>query len=448
MIRRNRTLSRRAVLRGAGGVAIGLPFLEAMQPRQAVAASDTRRLVLFFTPNGTNDFDAFLPKETGSGFTLKGAETSPLAPLRDDLTVMSGVDMTSATMNEVGDLHSIGMSHMLTATDAVKADGYAQPGGGDYFVSFAGGPSIDQVVAKKLQAPTKFASIELGVQSTVGIGVHPFSRMIYKDRLQFVPPEDDPRAVFSRLFTGSSTSSASRIALEQRASVLDFVRDHYTKIKPRLSMVDQQKVAAHLDSIRQLEKRIGSQPTATPSACTAPADPAMKASGAMWHLEPKNFPDVGKLQMDLLAVALACDLTRVASLQWSWARSTAAFPWVGVPDAHHDLSHGPASEALSKINNWYATQLADFVTALKTSGELDNTVVWWCSDVATGAHDFWNARAFLFGKCGGYFKPGQHIAFDHASHNQLHITLMHAMGLPDSKFGKESLPQGPLPGFS
>src|SRR5689334_15039147 len=119
-------LNRRALLRGAGGIAVGLPMLEIMTGRKASAAAGTspRRLVIFFSPNGTNDMDQFMPQGTGSGFVL-GSETSPLEPLRDRLLVLSNIRMDSAKFVERADLHSTGMSCMLTGTPwGGPAEGY------------------------------------------------------------------------------------------------------------------------------------------------------------------------------------------------------------------------------------------------------------------------------------------------------------------------------------
>jgi hypothetical protein len=445
-------------LRGTGGVAVGLPLLEAMLPARAVHAAGPRRFVVFFTPNGTNDYKAFMPQVAGGSFTL-GVESDPLLPLKDKLLVLSNVFGRSASQQSDGDQHGVGMAHMLTCIRTATGPKV------DDITTWGGGISIDQKIAQALAAPTRFPSLELGVQTTVGTkgtGVHPFSRMVYKDRLQPVPSQDDPREVWKRLFSdlpatagggapGAGAAPAIDQAREQRRSVLDFVRVEYQRLGTRLGARDRQKMDAHLTAIREIEMRLGA-PTMVAAGCRRPAEPP----AALTPSDPRQFPEIGKLQIDLLALALACDLTRVASLQWSWARSDVAMSWIGVRDSHHEMSHGKASPTLSSVNRWYAEQLARFATALDALGEggasvLDNSVVWWCSDVSFGPlHSFTNLRAFLLGSCGGFFKTGQHIAFPGttATINQLMVTFMRAMGIAGAtQFGDPAVPPGALPGM-
>lgn len=450
-----RPLSRRLVLRGAGGVAVGLPLLEAMLPRRAHAAASPRRFITFFTPNGTNDYKAFMPQTTGTNFSL-GMETDPLLPLKDKLLVLSNINARSAAQQMDGDQHGVGMAHMLTNTPTAAGPKV------DDVATWGGGVSIDQKIAQSLAAPTKFPSLELGVQTNIGtkgMGAHPFSRMVYKDRLQPVPSQDDPRESWKRLFSdlpgtavGGGGAPAIDQAREQRRSILDFVRGDYQRVATKLGARDKQKIEAHLTVVRDIETRL-STPTAVAVGCRRPPEVAASINPS----DPKQYPDIGKLQMDLLVLALACDLTRVASLQWSWARSDVAMTWIGVRDSHHEMTHGKASPTLSSVNRWYAEQVAYFATAMKAFAEtdgslLDNSVVWWCSDISFGpTHGFSNIRAFLLGGCGGHFKTGQHVSFtgNTATANQLMVTFMRAMGIAGAaQFGDPAVAQGPLTGVS
>jgi hypothetical protein len=443
-------LSRRAFLAGTGGISIGLPLLESMTGHHAEAATTTppKRLVVFFTPNATNNPAEFVPQQTGAGFVL-GKETAPLEPLRDKLLILSGINMESAKKDD-GDHHSIGMSHMLTGTQWIPAPGYEKPGGDQFTVGFAGGISVDQYIAKQVGTTTKFPSLEFGVISISDYGVHPFSRMISAGPNQPVPAEDDPAAMFKRVFTDGTVVAGTTLeqAYAQRRSVLDFVTDDFMRLEPRLGTKDRQKVDAHLTAVRHLEarlSRVGPTVACGPKTFVNSGNPMDKA----------NIPVTGKQQMDLLTLALQCDVTRVASIQWSWARSLLAHPWVNVNDQHHTLSHGPASDALSRINTWYAQQLAYLATSLRAVDEgngqslLDNTVVYWCGECAVGYdHDYNNIRAFLLGTCGGALKTGQHIHLENEPHNKLLVTLMNAMGVAGSQFGDPQYGTGPLPGVS
>lgn len=476
-------LGRRTVLRGAGGIALALPFLEAMLPVRRAHAAPPRRFVLFFTPNGTNDPGKFYPQGTGANFTL-GYESEPLLPYKSDMVFLSGINMESAKLDG-GDLHAVGMSHMLTGVRSIRAAGYSQPGGGSYYVSFAGGISIDQEIAKHIGGTNRFRTLEFGVQSINGIGVHPFSRMSYSGPNQPVPAEDDPRAMFMRLFgagggtapapggvpTAPTPASAIDALLAQRRSTLDVVKDDFQRLSMKLGTADRAKLDRHMTALREVERKLalpsatgggatppitGPAPTPPPAvssaSCKAPANP----TGAVMNPnDPAQFPAIGQLQMDLMMLALACDLTRVASIQWSWARSQLVHPWAMAGNrSHHDMSHGSASMQLSAINRWFASQLAYLIKGMKAIDEggtslLDSSLVYWCGECALGAdHNFNNIRAVLFGKAGGGLRGhGQHIAYRNEKHNNLLISLLNAMGVPATTFGDPMFVSGPLAGL-
>ncbi len=453
-------LKRRALLRGLGGLAVGLPALEAMSRSSAAAATTPapKRLVIFFTPNGTNANNSelvqpdFWPAQTGTSYTL-GPEVAPLEPLRKQLLMVSGVNGDSMAQNvkdAFGDLHSIGLSQMLTGVPYVLDPASALPGslpGG-----YAGGISLDQYIAKKLAGATKFPSLELGVVNATDIGVRPFSRMIYAGPNQPVPAEQDPAALYKRLFsdgTQGGTSMVERTLAEQK-SVLDFVQDDYARLTPQLGTSDRQKLEAHLTAIRELEMRLSPATAAAPASCSSV--PAVTNSGD--PLDKANFPATGKLHMDLLALALKCDLTRVASLQWSFARSTVVHAWAGATQGHHDMSHFGASAELTGVNTWYAKQLLYLGQALAgvtdVDGQtlLDNTLIYWCSEVAWAyTHSFLNLRAVLLGGGGGALKTGQHIDVGGQPHQKLLVTLLNAMGIMETTFGDAAYGSGPLPGI-
>ncbi len=457
-------LSRRALLRGAGGIAVGLPALEAMRGGGARAATTAapRRLVIFYTPNGTNaqvNQPEFWPQQTGAGFVL-GKEVAPLEPLRDQLLIVSGVNGEScknddSTVNPKaaghGDLHSIGLSQMLTGVSYIYDPATAAPGslpGG-----YAGGISVDQYIAKKLASPTRFPTLEFGVINATDVGVLPFSRMISAGPNTPIPAEQDPAKMFTRIFTDGTPTGQMTVdrTRAQRKSVLDFVLAESARVQQRVSASDRRKLDAHLTAVRQLESRLDAAGTTVPvpQSCSAVAAPPRAGD----PLDKANFAATGKLHMDLLALALKCDLTRIASLQWSWARSTLVHTWAGAAQGHHDMSHAGQSAELTGVNFWYAQQLAYLATALKgvqdVDGKtlLDNTLIYWCSEVAWAyTHTFDGLRAFFLGSCGGAVKTGQHVAVGGQPHQKLLVTLMNAMGVPDTQFGDASYGTGPLPG--
>jgi Protein of unknown function (DUF1552) len=453
-------LKRRALLRGLGGLAVGLPALEAMSRSTAAAAPTPapKRLVVFFTPNGTNANNSelvqpdFWPEQTGTSFTL-GPEVAPLEPLRNQLLMVSGVNGDSMAQNvkdAFGDLHSIGLSQMLTGVPYVLDPASALPGslpGG-----YAGGISVDQYIAKQIGSTTRFPSLEFGVVNATDIGVRPFSRMIYSGANQPVPAEQDPAAMYKRLFsdgTQGGTMMVERTLAEQK-SVLDFVQGDFNRLEPQLGTSDRQKLDAHLTAIRELEMRLTpATATAAPASCSSV--PGVTNAGD--PLDKANFAVTGKLHMDLLALALKCDVTRVASLQWSFARSTLVHAWAGSTQGHHDMSHFGASAELTSVNTWYAQQLLYLGQALASVTDvdgqtlLDNTLIYWCSEVAWAyTHSFLNLRAVLLGGGGGALKTGQHINVGGQPHQKLLVTLLNAMGIMETTFGDAAYGSGPLPG--
>jgi hypothetical protein len=459
-------LSRRAALRGAGGILVALPALEAMRPRRAAAGTVApRRLVIFYSPNGSNaqiNQPDFWPQQLGTSFVL-GKETAPLEPLRNHLLIVSGVNGESMKMDDStvnpkaqghGDLHSIGMSQMLTgvsyvydATTGVISG--ALPGG------YAGGISVDQYIAKKLAPPTRFPTLEFGVINSTDAGVLPFSRMISAGSNMPIPAEQDPAKMFTRIFTTGAPPGGGQMTVDQsaaqRKSILDFVLSESGRLEQKLGAADRQTIDAHLTQVRELEKRI--QPASTPVVTQASCNSIPAVQNAGDPLDKANFPATGKLHMDLLTLALKCDVTRIASLQWSWARSNLVHTWAAAARGHHDMSHAcnsPCAE-LSGVNTWYAQQLAYLGQALLGTQDvdgkslLDNTLIYWCSDVAWAyTHSFDGLRSFFLGSCGGAIKTGQHIDAGGQVHQKLLVTLMNAMGVMETSFGDSTYGTGPL----
>ncbi|HEV8245466.1 MAG TPA: DUF1552 domain-containing protein, partial [Polyangiaceae bacterium] len=377
----------------------------------------------------------------------------------DRLLIVSGVNGESCKNDDSvynpaamyhGDLHSIGLSQMLTGVsyiyDGSTAVAGSLPGG------YAGGISVDQYIASKIGGETKFPSLELGVITTTDTGVQPFSRMISAGPNQPVPPSEDPAAAFQRIFSDGTAVGGATVdqALAQRKSVLDFVADDLVRLEDKVGASDRLKLDAHLTAIRDLETRLGNGST---GGATASCDPSQSIQNQGDPQDKANFPVTGKLHMDVLALALKCDVTRVASLQWSWARSNLVHTWAGATQGHHDMSHAGASGELSAVNTWYAEQLAYLAGSLAAAEDvdgtnlLDNTVIYWCSEVAWGyVHSFDNLRVFLLGSCGGALNTGQDLALTAQPHQKLLVTLMNAMGVMENEFGDTSYGTGPLPG--
>jgi hypothetical protein len=436
-------IGRRSVLRSALGAAIGLPWLEAMQPRVVRAQeSPIKRFVVMFSPNGTLP-ELWTPIGGETNFTLSPI-LAPLAEHRDDLVIIAGVDQQGAG----GDSHQNGIGGMLTGSilNPGPFGGTMGPASG-----WAAGQSIDQRVADVIGGETKLPSLELGVQVETADNL---GRMCYRGSNQPVPPENDPAAVYARVFADLHTDPAILAAQRERQeSILDTVIGEYERVTPSLGGADRQRLDAHLTTVRDIEARLTRQAAIGGAACS---DPVLEPISAQAN---DSFPEVGALQLDLLAMAFACDITRVASLQWSTSGSNTRFTWLGMEEGHHDLSHLPDDDAvgidkLTRINAWYAEQFAGLISRLKAIPEgdgsvFDSTLVLWVNELARGnTHSRKNAPYVLAGSAAGALQTGRFLRFEDARpHNDLLLSLLHVMDIPDEIFGNPDWCTGPLTGL-
>jgi hypothetical protein len=449
-------LSRRALLRGAGGVAIGLPFLEIMSPRgraRAATMAAPKRYITFFSPDGTI-YPAFVPTAgaSPSSFTLSRI-LMPLAPNQSKIVVLDGLSNVAATHGP-GDDHMRGMGTMLTGIELVPGTtqgGCCAPAG------LAGGVSVDQTIAGIIGTGTKLKSLELGVESGSSGTVWGYTS--YSGASQPLPPDNNPASVFTRVFSmlGTSTTDAQRLAAE-RKSVLDAVIAGYTQLNPKLGALDKAKLDQHLSNVRDLETRVTATTGAVGATCTKPAMPSgdYKSSAA--------FPTVAKLQTDLLVAAMTCDQVRVASLQYENSVGQAIFSWLDptITRGHHDMSHDDDSNAdtmekLTKINIWYAQQLNYLISALAAVPEptatgmgtmLDNTVIVWCNELSKGNVHSHSPQPFvLAGGAGGALQTGRFLQLNKVPHNNLLVSLINMMGGSVTTFGNPAYCTGPLSGL-
>ncbi|WP_437626360.1 DUF1552 domain-containing protein [Sorangium sp. So ce1151] len=439
-------LDRRTFLRGAGGLAVALPFLDAMSG-SASAVEFPKRFVVFFTGLGTVKA-AWQPTGTEAAFEL-GEILAPLSPYRDKLLVIEGVDMESA-YNGPGDPHQQGIGQALTGTELQEGTLFPYACDPAALVGWGGGISVDQLLAARLGQRTKLSSLELGVQVQYA---NVSSRISYLGPGQPVPPEDDPRAVFDRLFNDLSADPADldrRRALRRR--VLGSVMEDHGSLARQLGGEDRQKLEHHLEAVSEIEKRLDA-PGLLGGACAVPE------LGERLDVHANdNFPAIGRLQMDLLAMALACDLTRIASIQWSATQAGKVFTWLGQSDTHHALSHSsPGHQAkqqqLVDIGRWQAEQLAYLLGKLDAVPEgagtlLDNTIVLWCTDISAGqSHSRRDMPYVIAGRAGGALRTGRFLSYAGDPHNNLLVALCNAMGVEVSTFGNPAYCTGPLPGL-
>jgi hypothetical protein len=346
------------------------------------------------------------------------------------------------------------------------------------------GPTIDQAIAKQLNAGRPFQSVELMVRSSADwTGREVKTRMIYSGPGAYMDPIDDPVAARATLFpSAASTSAGPDKKAFIRGKLFAQLNTELTSLQTKLCTEDRVQLQAVQSAWNDVDAQLKQVATAA-QACTAPA-----AAPANYKSPSLDFPTTAKLQMDILAMALACDLTRVISLQFSTATSQVTHTWINANQTktHHDFSHeGPSSDwslgsptdpyspaaasayqslaQLSAIDKWYASQvyyLANALNQFNSGGKklLDQSIICWGSEIALGAaHSHNNAPFVLVGGGGGKLKTNQCVrlpakygpdqstaAVVDRSHNDLLITLARAMGIDMTTFGDPSLCTGPI----
>ncbi len=462
-------LHRRTLLRGAGGVAIGLPLLEAMLPKRSAHAAAPLRLVIFFTPNGTIHKN-WVPQGAGANFTLPRI-LKPLEPLKDKMVFIDGLRMGDAQgrINGPGNDHQRGMGYCLTGQQLLagtfKGDEFAEPAG------LAKGISIDQHIANKIGMGTRFKSLEFGVRSLTVAG-NPLFHMVYTGPGNAIQPEQNALKMFERVFGGRASKPNDGMAASARAedqkSVLDFVKGSYSGLAPRLGKTDKDKIDNHLAHIRDLERRLIMLPSDGGGAVAASCESAQALSNqdacgkatcpADYPYHAEYFRAGGDAQQRLMHLALACDQTRVASIQWSYSSGGPEFPWLGASRGHHDISHdstanAASQELLTKINEWYAQKFFELVSGMDKVQEaggtmLDNSLVVWVNELAEGSAHTLSPHCYVVaGKAGGKLQTGRALHLND-QHNNLLVSIMNLMGVEGNSFGDARWCSGPLKGFT
>ncbi len=437
-------------------MAIGLPWLEIMDPPKAQAATGPKRIIFWFTANGS------LPSIWTPNADLSGLEShaihAPLAPLKDKLLFLKGVDQKIA-YSSIGDGHQTGMACLLTNSEILPGNLFCEgscDAGMEQYVGWGGGASIDQYIASQIASDVtlRYSSLELGVQVK---SESVWSRMSYAGPDMPVPPREDPTQNFNDFFSELGTDPfALELIKRKRKSVLDAVKGDYTAFNAKLGKDDKARLDQHLEAIRALELRLD----ATGQVGEMCEVPTTELPGGDYQ-QNDLYPVTGKAQMDLMVMALACDMTRVASLQWSTSVSNTRFTWLPLilGEGHHDLSHydnnaADAQADITTINHWYTEQFAYLLTQMQgiTEGDsnlLDNSVVVWVNELGQGnSHTRDDIPFILAGGCQGYFDTGRAITYDGEAHGKLLVSLAHAMDKPVSTFGAPEHSQGPLPGLT
>jgi hypothetical protein len=450
-----KALSRRTLLRGAGGIAVALPFLDAMtRPRRARGAGVAKRFIVFFSANGTI-MNNWTPSGGETTFTLSPI-LAPLAPHRDRILILRGLANEVSYNSPGSNAHDLSMGTMLTAMP--MKIGPSGLGRADHIIDgTVGGPSIDQVIAKSIGAGQRFTSLSLGVQSTSTILEPMVTKMSYRGSGDPVIPEDDPGRAFTTLFGDTQASQAAVMAAQKRrGTVLDAVLGDLTTLSSTLGAGDRAKLDAHATSIRELEKQLLTAGSATQSCRgVTPMAPtvSLKPYACLQDARPAtcvgDFPTIGAAQLEILRLALACDLTRVATIQWSTAESTVVHSELMITGEHHKMSHDDVNDApqLTQINTWYAQQFSALLDKLASVTDadgqtlLDGSVVFWVNELSAGqVHDRRNLPYVLAGLGNGALRPGRYVQNAGDPHNKLLAAFLNMFGIDATSFGDPRYP--------
>lgn len=432
---------------------IALPFLEAMLGSgrtNAQSGAVPKRVIFMFSSCGITP-STFWPGGGETDFVL-GRSLAPLEAVRDKVLIVDGITMETAKADRVGrNGHDKGTAHCLTARACLEGP----MGAGEFghlWDGSAGGISIDQHIGNHFEGETAYRSLEFGVKAE-GIRQALPSRISYTAPFQPVIPMNDAGAAFDRIFAPLAGSGDDILERQRRRElVLDYASEDLTRLHGQLGAADRRRLDAHAQSIEEVRMQLENLAR---SVCEVPA-----------REESEDYEALGRIQMDLMVNALKCDLTRVASIQWSTGQSGRRL--MGFQDGHHAISHKNATERPSwdssrtyeelatEIDRWYAQRFVYLLEQLDAVEEadgqslLDHTAVVWVNEQQRGIgnnHGWDRMPLVIGGGLGGYFSTGRYVTVD-APHGNVFVDLMQGVGMSDTTFGETEHCTGTVPGLT
>jgi hypothetical protein len=434
MMIRKLALSRRTLLRGMG-TAVALPFLDAMVPAMSARAAAVPRFAAVYIGNGVN-VSQWTPTSEGSGFnfspTLKALE-----PFRDRTLVLSGLDNFPAT--DEGDA---GGQHPRAAPAFMSSVHPKQTEGADV----RAGTTMDQMIAERIGQDSKLPSLEVAVDrnDVVGACDHGYAcaymnSMSWKTPTTPLPAETDPRFVFERLFGSGNTAEERHERSVEDRSILDAVTGEIASLEKQLGARDRNKLGEYFDAVREVEKRI---------AKTESSNRDMVIPGRPMG-EPATFREHAELMFDLQVLAFQADVTRVSTFLMARENITRAYNEIGVPEAHHAISHhqnNPEKLAMyAKINAYHVDTLAYFIRKLQSIPDgdgtlLDHSVVLFGAGMSDGnTHNNYNVPVLVLGGKEQQIKGNRHVTCAKGTPlANLSLSVMLKFGVPAETFGNST----------
>lgn len=422
-----KNLSRRTVLKGLLGgtlVTVGLPWLELFAPpASASSGAFPMRFGLFFWGNGVHP-DRWVPTGTGTDWELS-EQLAPLAEVKDLVTVVSGLEVK--TPNSIP--HSSGAAGILTGAPLVIE------GDSNTF----GAPSIDQVIAAELGDATRFRSIEFGASPTRGSS--------YNGPHSNNPAEKSVHAMWERIFgagfrlPGDDTEVDPTIGL--RRSVLDAIGEDAKSLQRSLGAADKARLDQHLHGIRELELRLArlEEDPADLASCIAAPEP----TGEFEPIDGRpQISEKNRAMCDIIALALACDQTRVFSNFITDPLTDILFE--GASAGHHQLTHDEPGDQpqVHQIVLQLVGEFGYLVEALRAVPEgdgtlLDNCMLLGTTEISYGrTHSVDEFPILLAGGACGRIKQGHHLRYQNKENaSRLHLTLMQTLGMQTESFGTD-----------
>lgn len=431
---------RRTFLKGMGGAAVGLPWLEALHSQQVMASSGDQdsttptRMAFVFFANG-----AIMPdwKPEGVGKDYKLSKTlQPLAPVKEDVMVISGLahDKARANGDGAGD-HARCSAAFLTASQPRKT------GGADIQL----GVSVDQVAAQNIGALTPLPSLELGIEGGRQAGVCDSgyscayqSNIAWRSATQPVAKEINPKLAFERLFGMSMLDMKKRQERDfYRTSILDLVADDASRIQQTLSATDRQKMDEYFTSVREIEQRIGR---------AAPKKRAVPEDFNVPNGVPRETVEHIRLMYEIMTLAFQTDSTRIATFMLANGGSNQRYTHLGIKEGHHQMSHHRNDEDLvttiQKIDQFLVEEFSRFVQKLKSIPEgngtlLDHSMIVYGSAISDGnRHRHEDLPIVLAGKGSGTIQTGRHLKLEKETPMaNLFVSMLDRMNSPVERFG-------------
>ena len=427
MIITKKALPRRTFLQGVGAT-VALPLLDAMVPSMTALAqtpaSPVRRLGFVYMPMGC-DLPRWTPPGEGGVLTELSPNLSSLAPVKDQITVISNLELKNAYPGT----HATSNAAFLSAAKAKWTEST------DYYL----GTTVDQIAAKQMGQDTQLPSLELALDLSDMVGQCDNGyACVYQNNLSWsspttpLPAEAHPRLVFERLFGEGGSPEERRGALGKRTSLLDWIREDLARLQRNLGPDDRTKVSQYLDSVREVERRIQKAEAQTADNPLPDLDRPMGV--------PAAYADHARLMFDLQVLALRGDVTRVMTLQLARETSTRTYPEIGVPEPHHPTSHhggDPEKIAkIAKITQFHVSLFAYFLEQLQSVPEgngslLDHSLFLYGSGMGNpNKHDHQNLPIVVAGGAAGKVKGGHHIKYDEPTPlANLHLTLLDNVGV-------------------